>query len=242
MKFKNSSFALFFRFFPKLFSAGVIYSASLAVCVGLFALIGYISGFNNIIVLGLGIIPSTPMLSGVVMIIRKIAIEKKNVKLLSTYFEAVKENYKIFLIHGVVLYLITACTFFSVLYYGSLAAVNITYASILTIYMLFTAILITAFFYIPVMSVTYELGIKDIYRNSFLLVFGNILKNILSLVIIVILSLIVFYSIIFTDGVFRIITVIISAALYPLLVNYISISLISGGLQENVGSITETDV
>ncbi|MCH5298699.1 MAG: DUF624 domain-containing protein [Ruminococcus sp.] len=238
MKFNNSAFARFFRYFPKLFSAGLLYSVPLAVFVGIFILIGYLTGLNNIILWGLGIIPAAPMLAGLVMVIRKIAIEKTDVRLFDIFLTAVKENLKAFLLHGVVMYLIISCTFFSLLYYGSLARTDIVYGYILTIYVLFTAILLIMMFYIPIMSVTYELRMWDIYKNSFLLVFGKILRNLSALALVLIVSLAAFSAIVFLSGVWLWVVVAVIVLLYPLLFFYITISVISKGLQDAVGSFT----
>ncbi len=236
MKKKGCAFLNFFRYFPKLFAAGLMFSVPFAVFTAILALIGYLTGFNNIILWGLSVIPASPMLAGLAMTVRKIAIENTDVELIPTFREVVKENFKAFLLHGVVIYLICACTFFSVLYYGSMAAVNAMYASTLTMYMLFTAVLVVVMFYVPIMTVTYELRLRDIYKNAFLLVIGKILRNLIALVFITLLSAVAFFGIVLTNGVWLWITVALIVALYPMMFVYISISVISKGMQESVGS------
>ena len=54
--FSNSAFARFFTEFPKLLLAQLINAVAFAVFTALFVLIGYLTGFNNIIVWCLGII------------------------------------------------------------------------------------------------------------------------------------------------------------------------------------------
>ena len=181
-KFKQSAFSRFFRFFPKLFTAGLMYSVPLAVFTGIFVLISYLTGFNNVIIWGLGLIPSFPFYAGLVMIIRKYAVEKQAPPLFKTFFTAVKDNLKRFLIHGAVLYMIIAFGMFAILYYYTLSQTDVVFGSVLTIYMIFIAILIVMMFYVPIMEITYELKLKDIYKNAFLLVFGKILRNLIALV------------------------------------------------------------
>ena len=48
--FSNSAFARFFTEFPKLLLAQLINAVAFAVFTALFVLIGYLTGFNNIIV------------------------------------------------------------------------------------------------------------------------------------------------------------------------------------------------
>ena len=118
--FSNSAFARFFTEFPKLLLAQLINAVAFAVFTALFVLIGYLTGFNNIIVWCLGIIPSMPFFAGLVMTVRKIGIEKKDVPVAKTFFGTVKENFKAFLLHGVVTYAIIACSIFAFMYYFSL--------------------------------------------------------------------------------------------------------------------------
>ena len=99
--FSNSAFARFFTEFPKLLLAQLINAVAFAAFTALFVLIGYLTGFNNIIVWCLGIIPSMPFFAGLVMTVRKIGIEKKDVPVAKTFFGTVKENFKAFLLHGV---------------------------------------------------------------------------------------------------------------------------------------------
>ena len=51
----------------------------------------------------------------------------------------------------------------------------------LMIYVLFSCVLFIALFYLPLMSVTYHLRLRDLYKNAIMLVFGTILRNIAAL-------------------------------------------------------------
>lgn len=237
-KFKQSAFSRFFRFFPKLFAAGLMYSVPLAVFTGIFVLISYLTGFNNIIVWGLGLIPSFPFYAGLVMIIRKYAVEKQEPPLFKTFFTAVKDNLKRFLIHGVVLYMIIAFGMFAIIYYYTLSQTDVVFGSVLTIYMIFIAILIVMMFYVPIMEVTYELKLKDIYKNAFLLVFGKILRNLIALVFLAAVTAVTILALIFSRDAMYFVTLAIVVALYPLLYSYISNAIISKGLQDSVGSFS----
>ena len=237
-KFKQSAFSRFFRFFPKLFTAGLMYSVPLAVFTGIFVLISYLTGFNNVIIWGLGLIPSFPFYAGLVMIIRKYAVEKQEPPLFKTFFTAVKDNLKRFLIHGVVLYMIIAFGMFAILYYYTLSQTDVVFGSVLTIYMIFVAILIVMMFYVPIMEITYELKLKDIYKNAFLLVFGKILRNLITLVFLAAVTAVTILAFVFSRDAMYFVTLAIVVALYPLLYSYISTAIISKGLQDSVGSFS----
>lgn len=92
--FNQSSLARFFTRFPKLLFAGLMYSIPFAVFSGIFILISFLSGFNNVILWSLGIIPAMPFYSGLVMVIRKISVEKEDVNVFKTFVQAFRENLK----------------------------------------------------------------------------------------------------------------------------------------------------
>lgn len=161
--FSNSAFARFFTEFPKLLLAQLINAVAFAVFTALFVLIGYLTGFNNIIVWCLGIIPSMPFLRDLLWRCEN-RNWKKDVPVAKTFFGTVKENFKAFLLHGVVTYAIIACSIFAFMYYFSLLGSSLAYGSMLTVYVLFSLILTSMMFYVPIMSVTYELKISDIYK------------------------------------------------------------------------------
>lgn len=110
--FNQSSLARFFTRFPKLLFAGLMYSIPFAVFSGIFILISFLSGFNNVILWSLGIIPAMPFYSGLVMVIRKISVEKEDVNVFKTFVQAFRENLKKSIFNGFVAYLIVACSFF----------------------------------------------------------------------------------------------------------------------------------
>ncbi|MGN1132593.1 MAG: DUF624 domain-containing protein, partial [Ruminococcus sp.] len=234
--FRDSSFARFFTKFPKLVTANLLFSVPLAVITVIAVLIGWATGFNNIIIWCLGIIPVFPLYSGLVMVVRKYAVEKKDVPVLDTFKKTVKENWKAFLIHGIVVYLLIVCTVFALLYYYSLAKTDMTFGGVLTLYILFTILLLMMMHYVPVMSVTYDLKIKDVYKNSFLLIFGKIVRNIIALVSVAIPATAILFGVMFTDGIWFYVTGILAILILPLLYSYISISIIAKGLQDTVGS------
>jgi uncharacterized membrane protein YesL len=238
-KFNQSAFARFFTKFPKLLLAGLLFSIPFAVFEGLFVLISKLSGFNNVIIWGLGIVPSTPFYAGLVMVVRKYAIEKQDVPVFATFFQAVKENLKKFILHGAVVYAIVACSFFALLYYYTLAQDDVVFGSVLTLYAIFTALLVVMMFYVPIMTVTYELRLRDIYKNSFLLIFGKILRNLVAVAVLAVVTAIALLGLIFAEGAWFVVAAILFVALYPLLFCYITNSIIAKGLQESVGSFTD---
>lgn len=144
--------------------------------------------------------------------------------------------------HGVVTYAIIACSIFAFMYYFSLLGSSLVYGSMLTVYVLFSLILTSMMFYVPIMSVTYELKISDIYKNSFILVFGNILKNILAMLFFIAVSLGFILWIAAAEGAMLVIAITVAVLFYPLIATYGVNVIIAKGLQENVGSFTGKDL
>ena len=235
MKKRTKPAAVFFQKLPQLLLAGVIFSAALAVCVGASIGVSILTGFNNVLVWGLGIIPGTIFYSGLVVVIRKYAIENDYVPVVPTFFSAVKECWKVFILHGVITYLICACAMFAFMYYFIQAQTDVTFVYILGFYGFFTAGLMIMMFYAPLMSVTYELRWRDIYKNSLLLILGKILRNLIALVMIVAAAAIAVLVFVYAEGVWKIVVGVIVAAVYPMLITYIEVAMVSKGLIESVG-------
>lgn len=241
-KFNQSSFILFFKKFIPLFLSGLLFSVPFSLFTALFILIGYLLGFNNIIVWGLGIIPAAPFFSAMVMVIRKYSVDKEDVKVTSVFSACLKENLKKSLVNGVVIYAVISCSFFAILYYSQLAKTDIVFGSVLTLYIIFTFVLIAMLFYVPLLTITYELRLRDIYRNAFLLVFGKILRNLIAMIMLLVLSAIAFLSILFGKGAWLIVSVTLTVLLYPMIAAYIVNSVIAKGVQETVGYFTGKNV
>ena len=105
-----------------------------------------------------------PFYSGLVMVIRKYSVEKQDVNVFSVFVQAFKDNFKKSLFNGVIAYLVVACSFFAILYYGTLAQSDMVFGYVFTIYIVFSIALIIMMFYVPLLTVTYELRLRDIIK------------------------------------------------------------------------------
>ena len=164
------------------------------------------------------------------MVIRKIAIEKEDINVLDTFKTSVKGNWKTFLINGIITYLIVTLSVFAILYYYSMASVSAVYSALLTLYLFFSAMLVATMFYVPMMNITYDIKLLQVYKNSFILVFGKILRSVLTLLAVAV-----------PTAVALLISGILVSLIYPLFYTYIVVSIISKPLQEAVGSFTKKD-
>lgn len=233
---KKSPVSVFFSNLPSMLGAGLIFSAASTIFMSISILISILTGFDNIILWGLGMIPGIIFYSGLVTVIRKCAFENGCTSLIKTYFSSVYRHAKVFLVNGIASYLICSCSIFAILYYHTLFKIDFTFCYILAVYGIFIAALIIMMFYVFLISVTYKLRLRDIYKNSVKLIIGNLPMNILVLLVIGVITTPAITAIIYTDGIFRIIVCTLSAALYPILITYIIVSMISKGMQERLGS------
>lgn len=160
----------------------------------------------------------------------------------SVFFACLKENVKKSLVNGVVIYAVISCSFFAILYYSQLAKTDIVFGYVFTLYILFTFILVAMLFYVPLLTITYELRIRDIYKNAFLLVFGKILRNLIAMAMLLVLSAAAFLLILYSKGAWLIVSVALTVMLYPMIAAYIVNSVIAKGVQETVGYFTGKNV
>ena len=89
------------------------------------------------------------------------------------------------------------------------------------------------------MTITYELKISDIYKNSFLLIFGKILRNIGTLLFVGIASLLALLAVVYSSGAVLGVFITLIVVLYPLVFTYIVVTMISKGLQDSVGDFVD---
>lgn len=239
---QETALSVFFSQFPKLLLAGAMFSAIATIFMtltiglsGILAGVTGIAGFNSIFLWALGIIPTTIFYAGLVKVVRKYAVEKEFVPVVPLFFKTVKENVKGFLVNGIIVYLVTSCSFYALLFYFSLMEVQQAYGIVLTVYSFFTVLLIIMLFYVPLMSVTYELRYRDVYKNALYLAFKKIGTNLLTLLMAAVFVVGGVAAVLFLHGTWKIVAAVLAIALVPLIVSYIVVSMISKGVQENVG-------
>lgn len=162
----------------------------------------------------LAIVPLFPFLSGVVMVCRNLARGESNVRVCKTYFTAIKENFLSFLLHGVLIYIASVLSFLSIsLYVSMLQAgwffyVFLFFCIVISLFLLYTA------FYVPLMSITYDLPLRYVYKNSFLMSFGEFKNNLFATIALAVVFGICFTATAFLGSVTAL--VIVAVALWAL--------------------------
>ncbi len=173
-------FMNFFYSFPKLIVTNVLFGIPLAAFFGLFYAISLINGLPPAAVMLIRlavVIPVFPFYAGVAQVTAHLSRGERDFKVTSNFFAAVKENFKRFLVHGIVLYAAVIFSYFSISFYASMLSKNSMMFAPMIVSILVSVFLLFMFFYIPPMTVTFDIPMKSIYKNSLLMSFGELAKN-----------------------------------------------------------------
>ncbi|MBQ6152309.1 MAG: DUF624 domain-containing protein [Ruminococcus sp.] len=137
----------------------------------------YVLSQQNIFVMFLPIVLLFPFYSGVVAVVRNIARGEEDVKVFSTYFSVFKSNFLSFLLHGVVVYFAAVLSYISISTYINYLSVSWFVYALLFISIAIVIFITFTVYYIPLMEVTFDLKKRYIYKNSFLMSFGEFKNN-----------------------------------------------------------------
>ncbi len=184
---KSSTFPLsrvfgnLFRGFPRLLLTNLIFAVPSAVFFALFYAVNKLTGINSNFILFLTVIPVFPFYAGVVQVSTHISQGRTDVVVFQNFVAAVKENFLRFLVHGVVAYLAVFFSYWSINLYAGLSGKSWIFFVFLAISIIIALFFMLMFFYIPSMTVTFDISMKDIYKNSFLMSFGEFKHNLLAI-------------------------------------------------------------
>lgn len=164
----------------------------------------------------LSIIPLYPFYAGVVMVCRNIARGESRVPVFKSFLSAVKDNFLRFLLHGVLIYVAAMLSVLSISLYVSMLSASWLFYVLLFFVIVISLLLLYTAFYIPLMTITYDLPLKYIYKNSFLMSFGEFKNNIFATLALAIVFGICFTAVAFINS--GMAKIIVIAALWVLLV------------------------
>ena len=169
-----------FKNFPKLLLVNLLFSLPLAASIAVFWAIERILGVSSVFIILLSIIPAFPFYAGVVQVTAHIVRGDEDISIVSDFFSGIKDNFLRFLVHGIVFYAATVLCWFSItLYINNLSKSWIFYI-FLGVSVIIALVFLFAFFYIPPMTVTFDISLKNIYKNSFLMSFGELKHNVIA--------------------------------------------------------------
>lgn len=174
----SNFFANLFHNLPKLLLTNLIFAVPFGVFFALFWAINTFSGINSMFILFLTAIPAFPFYAGVVQVTSHMARGEENINVFSNFVSGVRENFLRFLVHGVIFYFAIFFSYFSITMYYSLGKQSGIFYSLLVVSILIALFFLFMFFYVPPMTVTFDISMKNIYKNSALMTFGELKYNV----------------------------------------------------------------
>lgn len=229
----------YFNNFPKLLFTNLIFLLPLAVSFFLCYLLNVL--LKTSIVFFLMILLCLPFYSGVVLVTRNIARGDKDIRVFNDFLKAFKNNFLQFLLHGFIGTIIALLGYFAFNFYSQHLDIWFFYV-ILFLCIIIAIICMFAYFYIPLMTVTFDIKMKYIYKNSFLMALGEIKNNFFATLCIVIVAAILLTLFMFTYNIrvlFYILVVVIFGLILPSTISFIINFFIYDGMYDMIANNEE---
>jgi uncharacterized membrane protein YesL len=176
----SAVFSKLFRNFHRLMLTNLLFAVPMAAFTALFYWISQllpVTAEQSRLVLLLALIPIFPFYAGVVKVTIKIASGEEKTPVFRNFISGVRENFLRFLVHGAVLCVAVVFSYVSFNIYLKLISANAIFMGPLIITILIMLLLLFMFFYLPAMTVTFDIPMRYIYKNSFFMSYGELKKN-----------------------------------------------------------------
>lgn len=172
-----------------------------------------------------------PFTAGLTIVTRNFAREE-HAFVWSDFWDAVKANWKYFLLNGFICYLVFTLLGFAVIYYYNMAAAQWFYYIPLWMCVVIALVFLFAQYYLPVMFVTFDLKFTHAYKNAFIFTAAGLGRNILITVILAALIItllnvpllnitLLVYILLFLFILFSFISFLINFTVYPVIDRYL---------------------
>ena len=148
----------------------------------------------NCYVVPIPLIFLSPFVAGITYVTRNFAREE-HAFVLSDFKDAVKNNWKQFLFNGIFLYFAYILLSFAMIYYYNQSLFSWFFIVPMAICLLLTVVLVFCQFYVPLMIVTFDLKLRQIYRNALIFSIAGLFRNILLVAIFVAMLILMYQAI-----------------------------------------------
>lgn len=219
--------SIYFRKFYKIIFTNLLFAVpTVAVGVILYFLTKPLGQIPSLAISMLTVVICYPLYAGVTLVTRNLG-RGEDVKVLESFFGGIADNYKKFLVHSIILYFILTIGIFSFTFYSRMAVAlgGIMYVLLITMILIALWLMFT-FYYVPLMTVTFDLSLKNIYKNSALMALGELKVNFVTLFSVLIFTAICATPLIFSAG--NAVAVIVITAVMLIAVYPASYSLVTG--------------
>lgn len=219
--------SIYFRKFYKIIFTNLLFAVpTVAVGVILYFLTKPLGQIPSLAISMLTVVICYPLYAGVTLVTRNLG-RGEDVKVPESFFGGIADNYKKFLVHSIILYFILTIGIFSFTFYSRMAVAlgGIMYVLLITMILIALWLMFT-FYYVPLMTVTFDLSLKNIYKNSALMALGELKVNFVTLFSVLIFTAICATPLIFSAG--NAVAVIVITAVMLIAVYPASYSLVTG--------------
>lgn len=207
----------YFTNFPKILLTNLLFAVpSLLVFTAFYFINQALFHGINILFSLLSILLIYPFYAGVVKVVRNVVRSDEKFSVTKVYFSGIKENFLPFLLHGVVVTAASAGSFLSINLYAGLLSQSWLFYVLLFFCILVVVALFFVAMYLPLMTVTFDLPLRYIYKNSLLMAYGEIKNNFFALLALAVLIAIVMTIVVFAGS--GIVFLIILAVLWALII------------------------
>ncbi len=236
-------FEILFRKFTKLVQLNLIFIIPTLVALALMFLLymvpfHFIVQLQNIVIDGwatfvvpLPLVLLSPFTAGLTLVTRNFAREE-HAFVWSDFWDAVKGNWKYFLINGFLCYSVFTLLGFAILYYYSMAGAEWLNYIPCWICLVVAIIFLFAQFYLPMMFVTFDLKFSHAYKNAMIFTIAGFGRNIfltliMGVLVFVIISVpmlnitVLILFLLFAFFIFAFFSYLINFTIYPIINGYL---------------------
>lgn len=195
------------RKFFDLIKLNLLFSIPAAVALVLTILLSSVTQLSFLAYLPVLLI--APFVAGLTIVTRNYAREE-HAFIFWDFRDAVKHNWKAFLINGVVCYAFYFILSIAIHYYSEMSKTNNFFLVAMVVCIGLAILFVFAQYYVPVMLVTFDLKLRQVYKNALIFAILGLWKNLL---LTVLLALVIFLLYL---GQIMVLTIIISMLLVVL--------------------------
>lgn len=186
----------------------------------------------NLFVVPIPLIFLSPFVAGLTIVTRNFTREE-HAFVWSDFWESVKNNGKLFFINGIIVYVVYFILCFSLIYYYNSAVSAPVFYVPFWFCILLSVLFLFMQYYIPIMFVTFDLKIRQVYRNALVfilagfgrnllitLILGGLLILIVGVIPIMPLTVMIFF-VLLIFFVFSFVSYLINFTVYPVIDKYL---------------------
>lgn len=174
------------RKFFDLIKLNLLFAIPVAIAFALVYLVGSVTQMS--FVADLPILLIAPFVAGLTLVTRNYAREE-HAFIYWDFKDAVKNNWKSFLINGVVCYAFYFILSIAIRYYSAMSKTNNLFLVAMVVCIAIAILFIFAQYYVSIMLVTFDLTLRQVYKNALIFSIIGLWKNLL---LTVLLALIIF--------------------------------------------------